>query len=120
MANALQAGLERDGYPLALPGAWSTLLGGLLRTGVDMTSADPVQAIERLGQRPVLLLSAGADDRVGPHDAEDLLATARRGGAAVVLETCPGAAHAESISTCPAEYRGWVLDFLERSLSSGS
>src|SRR5207247_7758918 len=46
LANALQAHLERAGYPLSLPGAWAILLGGLLRTGQDMTAADPVQAVE--------------------------------------------------------------------------
>ena len=116
LANALQARLERDGYPLALPGAWSILLGGLLRTGEDMSAADPVQAIARYGGRPVLILAAGHDQAVGPHDASDLLAAALGGGAGAVLQTCAGAAHEESIETCSAQYAGWVLDFLARSL----
>ena len=48
LANAVQARLDASGYPLSLPGAWSALLGALMRTGVDMSSADPVQAIGRL------------------------------------------------------------------------
>jgi pimeloyl-ACP methyl ester carboxylesterase len=116
LANALQARLERDGYPLALPGAWSILLGGLLRAGEDMSAADPVQAIARYGARPVLILAAGDDRAVGPRDASDLLAAALGVGAHAELQTCPGAAHEKSIETCPTQYAGWVLDFLQRSL----
>ena len=115
LANAVQARLERDGYPLALPGAWSILLGGLLRTGEDMSAADPVQAIGRYGNRPVLIVAAGNDQAVGPNDPADLLAAARADGAGAELKTCPGAAHAKSIETCSPQYAGWVLGFLERS-----
>lgn len=116
LANALQARLERAGYPLSLPGAWSILLGGLLRTGEDMSSADPVQAIERYGERPVLIVTGGHDDAVGPHDAQDLLAAARSGGAQAELKVCDAAGHAEAIEACSTQYAEWVLDFLERSL----
>ena len=115
LANALQAQLEHDGFPLALPGAWSILLGGLLRTGEDMSSADPVQAIARYGARPLLIVAGGHDDLVGPNDPADMLAAARSAGASVELETCPAAEHGRSIEACPTEYAGWVLGFLDRS-----
>jgi pimeloyl-ACP methyl ester carboxylesterase len=116
LANALEAQLERDGYPLAVPGAWSILLGGLLRTGEDMTVADPIQAIARYGERPVLIVAAGNDKAIGPHDPDELLAAALGDGAAAELETCAGASHAQSMAKCSTEYPGWVLGFLERSL----
>ncbi|MEO8250939.1 MAG: alpha/beta hydrolase [Chloroflexota bacterium] len=116
LANALQAQLQRDGYPLALPGAWSILLGGLLRTGEDMTVADPVQAIGRYGKRPVLIIAAGKDDAIGRNDPAELVAAAREDGATAELETCPGAGHMKSIETCSTEYSRWVLGFLGRSL----
>jgi pimeloyl-ACP methyl ester carboxylesterase len=116
LANALEAQLERDGYPLAVPGAWSILLGGLIRTGEDMTVADPIQAIGRYGERPVLIVAAGNDRAIGPQDSAELLAAARGDGATAELQTCPGAAHADSIKSCSKEYAGWVLDFLGRSL----
>jgi pimeloyl-ACP methyl ester carboxylesterase len=116
LANAIEARLEHDGYPLAVPGAWSVLLGGLLRTGEDMTVADPVQAIDRYGARPVLIVAAGNDDAIGPNDPAELVAAARQGGATAELETCPGAAHTQSVTKCSKEYSGWVLGFLERSL----
>jgi pimeloyl-ACP methyl ester carboxylesterase len=116
LANALEAQLERDGYPLAVPGAWAILLGGLLRTGEDMTVADPIQAIGRYGERPVLIVAAGKDDAIGAHDPAELLAAARKVGAAAELQTCQGAAHDRSMATCSKEYAGWVLGFLGQSL----
>lgn len=116
LANAIQARLERDGYPLALPGAWAVLFGGLIRTGQDMSSADPVQVAERYGERPMLVIGAGLDETVGSHAAEEIAATGREGGAQVELETCPEAAHATSVEACPDAYRGWVLGFFADAL----
>ena len=122
LANALVARLERAGYPLAVPGAWSILFGGLLRTGLDMSAVDPVQAVERYGKsgRPLLLVSAGRDDAIGANDAADLLAAATDGGADAELETCAEAGHAASISTCPDDYRSWVLGFFDARLAPGT
>lgn len=116
LASALQAQLESRGLPLALPGSWSILLGGLLRTGEDLSVADPVQSIARIGDRPVLIVAAGEDKAVGPGDAAELMGAAEGDGARVELETCPSAGHGESVTACSAEYAGWLLSFLERSL----
>ncbi len=116
LANALQARLARDGYPLSLPGAWAILLGGLLRTGEDMSSADPLQAIDGYGERPVLIVAAGRDDAIGADDPSQLVTAAREDGASTELDTCAAAGHAESITTCSTEYAGWLLAFLGRSL----
>jgi pimeloyl-ACP methyl ester carboxylesterase len=118
LANALQARLELHGYPLALPGAWSILLGGLVRTGQDMSAADPVQAVENYGERPLLLVADGRDDTIGSTDVDDLLAAARSGGARVDLRVCEAAGHGQSVRACPGDYRDWVLGFFADSLGS--
>jgi len=120
LANALQARLERAGYPLALPGAWSILLGGLIRTGQDMSAVDPVQIIERFEGRPVLIIVGGLDDSIGSSDAEELRAAAEAGGADVELQTCADAGHGGAIGACAAEYREWVLGFLRQSFAAAS
>lgn len=120
LANALQAKLEAGGFPLSLPGAWSILLGGLLRTGEDMSSADPVQAIERYGERPVMIVSGSDDSAIGPHDVEDLMAAAEDGGAQAELHVCDAAGHGKAIEVCPTDYAAWMLDFLGRSLPTPS
>lgn len=116
LVGSLQAQLQHEGYPLALPGAWSILLGGLLRTGEDMSVADPIQSIGRIGERPLLIVEAGKDDAVAPGDTADLVKAAKAKGATVELKTCPGAGHGGSVTSCPSDYATWVLRFLERSL----
>jgi len=119
LANALQARIDRAGFPLSLPAAWSILMAGLLRTGEDMSSADPVQAIERYGERPVLIVASAGDDAIGRNDAQDLLAAALAGGSRGELQVCEGAGHAGAIQACSTEYGEWLLDFLQRSLATG-
>jgi fermentation-respiration switch protein FrsA (DUF1100 family) len=120
LANAAQARLEGSGYPLALPGSWAILLGTLIRTGEDVSAVDPVQTVERLDDRPLLLIHAGKDGSIGPDDAQALLAAAEAAGSPAELMICPDAAHAEAPETCPEDYPGWVLGFLERVLAPAS
>jgi pimeloyl-ACP methyl ester carboxylesterase len=119
LANAIQARLDEGGYPFSLPGAWSALLGALMRTGVDMSSADPVQAIARLGDRPVLIVTGGQDGAIGAGDAEELLAAATEAGTPAALEVCIAAGHAQSPDACGEEYAGWVLGFLQGAMPPG-
>jgi pimeloyl-ACP methyl ester carboxylesterase len=117
LADALQARLERQGYPLSLPGAWSILLGALIRTGQDISVVDPVQRIA-VYDRPVLIIVGEQDDVIGPTDGQDLLAAAREGGrASAELRVCKSAGHGGAIHSCSGAYRDWVLGFLERSLA---
>ena len=75
-ANAAQVRLDQAGYPLAVPGSWAIMFGSLLRTGEDVSSADPVQAVERLDGRPLLVIHAGADATISANDDEELAAAA--------------------------------------------
>jgi pimeloyl-ACP methyl ester carboxylesterase len=120
LANAAQARLDRSGYPLSLPGSWAILLGSLVRTGEDVSAVDPVQTIERLDERPVLIIHAGQDGSIGPDDAEAILAAAEAAGSPTELHVCAAAGHAESNRTCPQDYAVWVLGFLERVLAPAS
>ena len=120
LANAAQARLDASGYPLSMPGSWAILLGTLIRTGEDVSAVDPVQTVERLDDRPLLLIHAGNDGSIGPDDAESMLAAAEAAGSPTELDICPNAAHAESLDTCPGDYPGWVLGFLERVLVPAS
>jgi uncharacterized protein len=117
IASATQARLERAGYPLSLPGSWAILLGALIRTGEDVSSADAVQAITRLDRRPVLIIAAGGDRTIGPTDPADLLAAAEEARSPAALHVCEQAGHAGEVERCPEAYPGWVLGFLERALA---
>jgi pimeloyl-ACP methyl ester carboxylesterase len=119
LANAVRARIEAAGYPLSVPGSWAALLGALFRTGVDMSAADPLQAIELLDGRPVLVINAGQDRSIGANDAEELRAAAEAAGADATLEVCSEAGHGGSAVTCQGAYEDWVLGFLERALPAG-
>ena len=118
LANAIQARLDRDGFPLGLPGAWSVLMGGLIRTGQDMSAVDPLQSLARYGERPLLIIAAGQDDAVGSNDAQDLLQAAQEDGADAELQTCPAAGHGRSVEACADDYASWVLGFFGRSMTA--
>ena len=116
-ANAAQARIDRAGYPFSLPGSWAVLLGALVRTGEDVSAADPIQAVERLDGRPLLLISGGLDESIGPNDPEDMLAAADEAGVPAELHVCPGAGHGGSAGACAEDYPAWVLGFLDRVLA---
>ena len=120
LANAAQARLENAGYPLAMPGSWAILLGALIRTGEDISSVDPIQVVERLDDRPLLLVYGGDDASIGPTDAQDLAAAAAEAGSPTELQVCEPAGHAQSPEVCPEDYAAWVLGFLERVLGPPS
>ncbi|MDP9244199.1 MAG: alpha/beta hydrolase [Chloroflexota bacterium] len=117
LANAAQARLEKAGYPFSVAGAWAVLLGGLIRTGQDMSAVDPVQAIARLGTRPVLILSGGKDDSIGPDDPNALLDAAEGARVDAQLRACASAGQDQMLEACPAEAPGWVLGFLAHALA---
>jgi pimeloyl-ACP methyl ester carboxylesterase len=117
LVNAVQARLERSGYPLAVPGSWATLLGALIRTGEDVSAADPVLAVTRLDERPILVIGGGQDHSIGSNDVEEIRAAAEEAGSPVEVEICDAAGHAGSPETCPEQYAAWVLGFLERALA---
>jgi pimeloyl-ACP methyl ester carboxylesterase len=119
LANAIQARLERAGYPLSVPGSWAILLGSLLRTGVDASTVDPVLGVQRLDERPIQLVYGGADDTIGPDDATTLQTAADEAGSAVDLAVCEAAGHAEALQVCPEVWSGAVLGFLERVIGPG-
>ncbi len=116
LANAIQARLQREGYPLSVPASWAILLGSLMRTGEDASSVDPIQAVSRLDGRPLLLIYGGMDDSIGPTDAEDMLAAATDGGTPAELDVCDSAGHSVAQDVCAEDYADWVLGFLERVL----
>jgi pimeloyl-ACP methyl ester carboxylesterase len=119
LAHAIQARIDRAGYPLSLPATWAVLLGSLLRTGEDVSAVDPVREITRLEERPVLLVYGGADDAIGETDGTDMRDAADGAGSPVELHVCEPAGHGGSPEACVEDFGGWVLGFLGRVLGPG-
>jgi uncharacterized protein len=116
LASAMVARVRNAGYPFGEVGYLAIALGSWMRTGVNVLGADPVEAIDELRDRPVLLLH-GADDRdAPPGGATNMFETAQAAGVPAELHFCPGAAHGKIDDVCAGDYGRWMNDFLERAL----
>ena len=100
--------LPASGHP-TIPGAWAILAGSWLRTGVDLTAADPIRTVGQYGGRPLMFLHGTADAEDLPSAVEDLVVAARKGGATPQIHWCEGATHGQVASTCSDAYADWVV-----------
>jgi uncharacterized protein len=105
------------GHP-AEPGAVAILAGAWTRTGLDLTQADPINAIPALGKRPLLLLHGAADvNDVPSQSVDEVFQQALDAGVPVERHFCPGATHGRVIDTCPTEWGQWATTFLDRAFA---
>jgi pimeloyl-ACP methyl ester carboxylesterase len=117
LAYQFERRLERAGHP-SYPGTWAIFAGAFIRTGgLDLSEADPMDAIVDLGDRPILLTHGTADDENLPERTEAFAADLAAAGVPVELQWCEGAGHGLVDETCPDPYAGWVRDFFTRALA---
>lgn len=83
------------------------------RLGYRARDVRPVEAIARLGTRPLFLLHGLADDAISPANSLALHAAAPQAS----LWLIEGAPHARAYQTEPDGYRRRVLTFLEQALA---
>lgn len=102
---------EAMGYPFGRLVAFAGMVGALVRTGVNVWSDEPIDAIDDLADRPVLIVHGTEDSTIPLEEAESLLAAARAGRVDARLETC-AAGHAETEWKCADQYREWLISFL--------
>jgi len=107
MANRIE-----EDYPFGQIAAIATVAGAWLRTGVNVIGDDPIDAIDDLGDRPVLVIAAGKDETIPVHEIEAMYRHAIAAGVSARIEVCPEAEHHESIDVCPEAYATWTSDFL--------
>ncbi len=116
VSNILERRLVVDAGHPAVPGTPAILAGTWVRTGLDLTEADPIAAISALHQRPLLLIHGGADVHDLPALSVDAMyARALDAGVPVERHICPAATHGMVIDTCPTEWGQWVVAFLNRA-----
>lgn len=102
--------LKHNGHP-AYPGTWAIFIGARIRAGVDLGTADPIDAIPEIGTRPLLVTHGTADDENLPERTEELVADAAAAGIPVELHWCEGAGHGRVDDVCPDDYARWIRDF---------
>ena len=85
-----------------------------LRTGTDLDDLRPVDVVDRISPRPILLVHGTADDVVAAHEAERNHDAAKE---PKKLELVPGAAHGDTITPDGAALRGEVRTFFDQTLA---
>lgn len=85
-------------------------------TGADFVSFSPLDAANRYGPRPLLLIHS-RDDRNPTTPYTDSLALLHAAGPGAHLWVAPRGGHAGALAAEPAAYRGHVIPFLHAHLS---
>jgi hypothetical protein len=117
--------LEREWGQPAQPGVWGIRAVGLLQLGGDVSDADPVRSITRLGDRPVLLMHSEDDhtDRIA-YSAQVNLQAGLKAGVPVQLVTCSGPGHGEFVNEdhepCRTNWGLAVNSFLASAITGGA
>jgi fermentation-respiration switch protein FrsA (DUF1100 family) len=86
------------------------------RVGGDVAAVRPIDAVRRLGRRPVFLID-DLRDTVNPPNSGRRLYAAAAGPKELWLVA--GSGHGEAVGAEPAEYARRVLDFYARYLARG-
>lgn len=114
---AIQAELERNGYPTFL--RYGAYLMARVRTGDDLTSLSPIGAVAKLEGRPIFITHGNADTRLSVQYAADLAAAIRANGGTVDPWIVEGAEHTEAIQLEPAEYERRLDSFFGSTIGGG-
>jgi len=102
--------LKAHGHP-AYPGTWATFFGTWLRTGLDFGAADPIDALNDMGSRPILLTHGTADTEDLPARTQAFYDEAKAMGLDIELHWCDGAGHGQVDDVCPDAFDAWMLGF---------
>ncbi len=115
LVDNLEQRLAAGGHP-AYPATWAILLGAQVRTGVDLTGADPIRTIDSYGRRPLLFIHGTADAEDLPAHVRDLLRAATDAGTPAEIKWCEGATHGQPAYRCADAYSNWVGAFFSEAL----
>ncbi len=111
--------LEVDAGHPALPGTPAIFAGVWVRTGLNLSEADPVAVVAARGRRPLLLIHGTADlNDLPDRSAQVMLRAAREAGVPAELRMCQGGTHGKLIEACPEEWGAWSVEFLDRALGA--
>ena len=94
------------------PTAMTTLWFFELRAHFNVDDFDLRTAVRQIGNRPILFVSGGNDNRMPPEIARTLFGLAQN-KYKMILEV-PGAKHGEAFHTNPPMYENAVKEFLDR------
>ena len=113
---AVQAELERNGYPTFL--RFGGYLMARLRSGDDLLSLSPISAVAKLDGRPISITHGTGDTRLSSQYALDLAATVRAAGGTVEPWLVDGAEHTQAIVEETSEYERRLAAFFHTALGA--
>jgi fermentation-respiration switch protein FrsA (DUF1100 family) len=97
------------GFLSELPADWA-----LHRAPAPLRDLQPVQVLQRLAPRPVLIVTGGIDYTVPRFMEQELYTAARQPKSILVV---PGANHNDYVERGSREYAHRLIDFFSQSLS---
>lgn len=116
---AISEEVRYAGYPeiLTLGGSlWGRLLG------IDVDEHRPIDAVPKIGDRPLMIVHGVSDDRVQPHHALDFArareAAIGKDGSYLQPWLVPGAEHVQAAFAAPEEYEQRLATFFGGALSA--
>ena len=104
----------KNGLPTWLDGG--TMLWARIISGDDLTSRRPLDAVEKIGARPLAIVHGLADDRLDVRYARDLAAMHARFVPGFEPWLVPRARHLQAAFAEPAEYERRLVEFFRASL----
>jgi fermentation-respiration switch protein FrsA (DUF1100 family) len=113
LQDSIQVGVERRGPLGVWPFRFIALSLGLNAIGIDPGLVRPIDDIDEISPRPVLIIQGGRDALVPADTGERLYAAA---GEPKYLWYAPEAAHVEASSRYPREYEARVIKFFDAAL----
>ena len=106
--------LANNGLPAWLDGG--VMLWARFISGDDLTSRRPLDAVAKLGTRPLAIVQGLADDRLNVHHAKDLAAMHATSVPGFEPWLVPRAVHLQAAFAEPAEYERRLVEFFGANL----
>lgn len=113
---AINAELDRNGYPAFLAGA-GVFMGQVISSR-DITARSPLETMAKLNGRPLYITHGTDDTRLSVQYASDLAAAAQAGGETVTPWIVEGSEHIRAMFDQQAEYEKRLVAFFKDSLGS--
>lgn len=115
LRTPIRTSICQRGYPRRLAPALARLVCGTARLRLSGRQAwpDPVDVVERIAPRPLLLIHGGADTLIPPSESEALYA---RAGQPKELWVEPGVPHASVATMAGPLYHARINRFFDRAL----
>jgi uncharacterized protein len=114
LQQVLMRELQRGGYPTLL--APAAIIMGRVAGGENLVEHNPLDAIRKVGNRPVYIVHSKADTRMDVNQSEQLAAAGEAAGVPVTTWFPDGAEHVQTPAVYPQEFEQRMVGFFREAL----